>query len=198
MPHLQLTGYQQAFVEAIAGLVVLTPVAQHYIVNHLRVRRSTNRELLLSKDHSVGGIFFLQSGLVRGIYIDARNQETTTWFVSDAEFIPSVYTMPDHTPAMEAVELLEESTLIWLNRDDLIKLYACCPETIVLEHRLAQLHLTRLTEDLRAFRQYSGRMLYKWFLESYPRLTNRIKDKHLASFLGVTPQSLSRIRSFRK
>lgn len=197
MPTSNLPDHQQAFLTAISSLIELTPTARQFIIEHLRVRRSSNRELLLPKDYSVEGVFFLQAGLVRGVYIDARNQETTAWFVSEAEFIPSVYNMPDRTPAMKAVELLEESTLVWLNRDDLSKLYERYPETVVLEHRLTQFHLTRLTEHLRAFRLYSGKQLYEWFLERYPGLTSRIKDKHLASFLGVTAQSLSRIRGVR-
>jgi len=184
----------EAFIEAVNSLVVLSQVARQQLNECLNVRCFDPRHLLLPKSHTFDGVFFIHSGLVRGVYQNALGEETSVWFVAEGDFIPPVYDMPDGSPSVKSVEMLEESTIVWLNRDDLNELYELFPETLPLEHRISQLHLARVTEILRSFRIHTNKEFYKWLLKRFPQWAHRVKDKHLASFMGISPSALSRIR----
>lgn len=188
----------EAFLEAISSLVELSPAARQYVSQHLRARQFDCRELLLPAPADYDGVFFVHTGLVRGVGTDARSEDRSEWFVLEGEFIPAQYLMPDGTPALKSIELLEKSVIVWLNRQSLDALYAQCPEAVGLERLLEKQHLAQLTEYGRAFRMYGGRQLYQWMSERFPKWVKRVNNKHLASFMDVTPQAISRIRSERR
>ncbi len=134
---------------------------------------------------------------MRGLYNDPNGKEVSAWFVAEGDFIPPVYNMPDGSRAFKSVEMLEEATIVWLNRDDLSELHQLFPETLLFEHRISQLHLVRVTEILRVFPNHTHKVRYKWLLERYPQWMHRVKEKHLASSMGISPQALSRILGSR-
>lgn len=184
----------EAFIEAVNSLVALSQEARQHLSGRFNIRRFEPRHLILPKGHAFDGVFFISSGLVQGLYDDSNGKERSAWFVAESDFIPPVYNMPDGSPAFKSVDMLEESTIVWLNRDDLNELYELFPETLPLEHRISQLHLARVTEILRSFRIHTNKEFYKWLLECFPQWVYRVKDKYLASFMGISPPALSRIQ----
>ena len=184
----------EAFIEAAASVMELSQEARQHLTKRLNARRFDPRQLLLSKDHAFDGVFFVHSGLVQGLYDGPKGKKTSAWFVAEGDFIPPIYDMPDGSAAFKSVAMLEESTIVWLNRDELSELYALFPETLPFEQRISQLHLARITKILRSFRNLTNKEMYQWLLERFPQWTYRVKDKYLASFMGISPQALSRIR----
>lgn len=96
----------EAFIEAVNSLVVLSQVARQQLNECLNVRCFDPRHLLLPKSHAFDGVFFIHSGLVRGVYQNALGEETSVWFVAEGDFIPPVYDMPDGSPSVKSVEML--------------------------------------------------------------------------------------------
>ena len=185
----------EAFIEAAASLMELSQEVRQHLSDHLKVRHFDPRQLLLPKGHAFDGVFFIHSGRVRGLRDASNGQEASVWFLAEGDFIPPVYDKPDGRTAFKSVEMLEESPIVWLNRSDLDQLYDLFPETHPLENRISLLHLGRVTEFWESFQTHpNSKALYKWLLERFPQWADRVKGQHMASFLGISPQSLSRIQ----
>lgn len=129
-------------------------------------------------------IYFVQSGLLRGYTIDKKGKEHI--FI----FAPENWTIADSNPPEIPCELfidaLEDSTVIVVQKNidaekDNVK--PILKRLAVLQKRVIMLM------------SYSAKERYKHFLETYPNILQRVPQKMIASYLGITPEALSTIKN---
>ena len=137
-------------------------------------------------------IFFVDKGLIRHYYIH-NNKEYTTWFSQENEFI-SNSSFFLRKPVSEIIETLEDSVLYGITYNDYEEL---CSKYHDFEH-LVRLIITDLFLSLdEHFAQLiimSATERYKLLIEKYPNFVKRIPLIYIASFLGIAPETLSRVR----
>lgn len=137
---------------------------------------------------------FLVKGLFRGYYIDSKGQEVTDCFGAEPG-TPLVSCFPLESPSPICLEFLEKGMSISVPVSVLAPLMYSNLEILRLYNTLLQKSLQMHWEVKRVLTQYNAEERYKWFLKTYPGMINRINHKNIASFLGITPVSMSRIRS---
>ena len=138
-------------------------------------------------------LYFLLKGLLRGFLLDATGREVTDCFVY-AHGTPVVSSIDLGEPSLIYIEALEDSKLISIPFSVVLPLIEHSLESITLYNRLLSHSLKMHWENKTALVQYTAAERYQWFLENYPGLIERVNHKYIASFLGITPVSLSRIR----
>ena len=133
------------------------------------------------------------NGVFRGFFLDAKGRDITDCFVFQCG-TPAVSCIKFGEPSFVSVEALAESELFAIPFFDLMELVNGCPQ-------LLRIYNERLTNSLRyhwsmkaLMYQYTAMERYQWFLRRYPGVIDRVPHRHVASFLGITPVSLSRIR----
>lgn len=142
---------------------------------------------------TINNVNFLAEGLFRGYYVDSKGQEVTDCFAA-APGAPIVSCFPLDSPSPICLEFLEKSVSISVPISIITSLLYSNLEILRLYNALLQESLQMHWEVKRALTQYNAEERYRWFLKNYPGVINRINHKHIASFLGITPVSLSRIR----
>lgn len=138
-------------------------------------------------------IFFLEDGLLRGFLFDANGREVTDCF----GFIPgtpAVSCLDLDIPTPICIEALEDSVLISIPLDVLSHALENNTDALNLYNRLLRMSLKLHWECKIMLAQYTATERYSWFLKNFPGLVDRISHKYIASFLGITPVQLSRIR----
>lgn len=139
-------------------------------------------------------MYLLVSGLVRTHYNkDGRN--VTTGFAAEGAAVTPLNSFINRRPSTYTLETLEPTTLYRLHYDDLRELFR---RSHTFEHmaRLMTLDsLAGLEDRLYALQFYTAQERYENFLTSFPGLINRVSLTHLASYLGVSLETLSRIRA---
>lgn len=149
--------------------------------------------LLLKANKTESNIYFIKKGLVRA-YIE-RDNEVTFWFGKEGETAISMKSYVEEKPGYENIELLEDCELYELKTKDLKKLFAEDVHIANWGRKFAEKELIKTEERLisRQFKNASER--YLELMKDHPELIQRVQLGHIASYLGITQVSLSRIRA---
>lgn len=150
--------------------------------------------LLIETGKVERNVFFLSEGIARAFYpVDGK--EVTFWIGAEGSTLMSMKSFVDNERGYETIELMEDAVLYVLRRDDLFRLYEEDIHVANWGRRFAEMELMNTEERLIPFLFTKASERYKKLLSESPELLQRIPLECLASYLGVTPVSLSRIRA---
>lgn len=138
---------------------------------------------------------FVHSGVLRAYFLNAAGKESTIMFAVEDWWITDMYSYLNERPAMVHIQALESCTVLQLSRKNLDKLFEEIPAFNQFFRILMQNAYCR--EQLRMIQNLSLPALerYENYLKKYPQIASRVPLKHIASYLGITPEFLSAIRS---
>ncbi|SDR13849.1 cAMP-binding domain of CRP or a regulatory subunit of cAMP-dependent protein kinases [Chryseobacterium soldanellicola] len=149
---------------------------------------------LMEADKIIPYIYFIKKGIVRA-YSTTEDNDITFWFGSEGETVISMKSYVEDKPGYENIELLEDCEFYMLKTEDLRKLFN---EDIHISNwgrKFAERELVK-TEELIISRQFKTALeRYKDLMKYKLDLLKRVQLGHIASYLGITQVSLSRIRS---
>jgi len=183
--------------ELIRVMNLLTPLSQEEqeALNKICSRKTYKKNTtLLGLGEVSRRLFFIVKGLGRVYYIRDGN-DITDYFAMDNNFmggIPSYFT---GQPSFKAMELLEDSDVIEIYNYEFEKL---CDEYHQIEkcgRKLAIMAFLECQDEIENIRFLTAKERYFKFEKKFPGITNRAPLKHIASYLGTTQVSVSRIRA---
>lgn len=138
--------------------------------------------------------YFIAKGCIRSFVIDEKGTEHNTRFGIEESWVGDILSFYTQSPASMHIQALEKSTVLAITLDDINMLMDTMP---AFEHFARKLYLNgvlslqlRMTETL----SLSAEKRYEAFITKYPHLEQRIPQKHIASYLGMTPEFLSILR----
>jgi CRP-like cAMP-binding protein len=138
--------------------------------------------------------YFIKRGLLR-IYFVKDGKEVSEYFSSEYEWANSPRSWRSGKPDIYFVDALEDTTAYCIHADDMIYLFDNFPEMDRYGRLSMATVLNQLIERIASFRFTSAKEKYMHFQQTYPTIYHRIPLGMVASYLGVTPETLSRLRS---
>lgn len=157
-------------------------------------RDLAKKSILLKIGSVCNEIHFLVSGLARAYYIK-DDEEVTSWFMKENDVIISVQSFFRQTPSAECIELLEASRVISLHYDLLQKLYKKYPEFNFVGRVLTEHYYVLSEERAQSLRMQTAKERYEILMATHPGILLRAPLKYVASYLGMKPETLSRMRA---
>ena len=149
---------------------------------------------LMQADKIVPHIYFIKRGIVRA-YASTEDKDITFWFGKEGEPVVSMKSYVEDQPGYENIELLEDCELYQLETANLRKLFSEDIHIANWGRKFAEKELVK-TEELIISRQFKTALeRYKDLMRDKPDLLKRVQLGHIASYLGITQVSLSRIRA---
>lgn len=139
-------------------------------------------------------IYFIKKGLLRG-FIQEEDRETTIWFAAENELTATIRSFLLQIATVENIQAVEDCELLSISFSALNKLYQKYPSFNRIGRKITEYHY--ISADNRAYitRLQNAEKKYGLFLEFYSNLANRLQVTYVASFLGITIETLSRIRT---
>jgi len=175
-------------------MVPLSPAVSDELLRRSR-KQNLPKHYLLHKDNEVcEKIYFIEKGLARWYYYSEDGKDITDSFGLENSFITAFDSFFQRKPSRYLIELLEDSTVYSMSYGDLDQLFEKFPEV----QRVSRLILIQILEQLldknAALQFNNARQRYRFITEKHPDLLQRVSLGHIASFLGITQETLSRIR----
>ena len=189
------TDPRQACLEFFASLCPLSDTTRAFLEQRLVVQELAKDAILLATDKVVNELYYIHEGLVRNYYYDEAGNDTTGWFAAKTEVLYFPTSHREQIPLKGHVQLLEKSTLVSLTYQELEALYQLDPTANALGRRLSENQMRYMLKRESLFRSRSSSERYLKFLELFPHLDGRVQNQHVASYLALSPGTISRVLS---
>jgi CRP-like cAMP-binding protein len=182
-----------AFYETIASIVSFTLKEKQLIENAFSFRQVPKKFKLAEEGKIAREIYFVNKGLIR-LYYTKDGEEITGFIFREHLFASSYESFLRQAPGIQTLETLEDCDLLVINKSALDKLYDDLPKMHILVRRVAEQRFINAQSILSSFILDSAEERYRKFEEQHSELLQRVPQHMIASYLGITPVSLSRIR----
>ena len=171
----------------------LSPAMEVYLKEHITGMSVKKRKLLLKEGAFCEHVYFIVKGAVRGFTREGQ-KEITTWITVENELVSSILTLNSQKPSVENIQVLENTELLVMSFEAMQTMYTEMPEFNVVARKLLERYYA--DAERRAFiaRLTKAENKYRHFLLHHEPLSNRIPLKYIASYLGMTLETLSRVR----
>jgi len=147
---------------------------------------------------SPGGIcrelFFICCGVLRIQVLNEKGNSVTHYFLKENQFCTILNSFTNQVPAEESIEAACNAEVLAINHDSLLKLYEQVPYLKTLIDNVIQQGLIDKINTRNAYLGHGSLERYRLFIARQPEVASRVSMGDIASYLGITPQSLSRIR----
>lgn len=164
------------------------------IESRVSERRLRRRQAILQEGFPCRHYSFVVEGCLRLFGVDAKGTEHNLQFAAEGDWIADLGSFHSGKPSRLFIETIEPSAVLQIEKQDLYFLYTHLPKLdrifkVLVEDKYVELQ-NRVLQTISSTAQER----YLAFLEQYPRLAPRLPNTQIASYLGITPEFLSKIR----
>lgn len=162
------------------------------IISKFKPKKIKKNEFVLREGEICNDLIFVQKGCLRLYYIQ-EDVEVSVWFALKHSSAIEIYSFISETPTNYFLQAIEETEILYLPKIALNKLYETHPKMQEMMRKFWEDVILHLLARFTALQKDTAEQRYLDLLEK-PELLQSIPQKYLASFIGVTPTSLSRIK----
>lgn len=152
-------------------------------------------EILIREGEVHYAVYFIKSGAIRSYYINKEGKDITYWFGFEGDIAASLGNFINSKPSLENIELLEDSVVLKISRSGLLEFYTTNIEFANFGRKLAENALLEMEEQILLTQINDAKSRYLSLINKFPQILQRVNLGHIASYLGITQVTLSRIRA---
>lgn len=177
------------------SLIPLNKEEKEMVTKSFHPRLYRKRQYVLQEGNICTQLNFVVRGCLRMYKIDEQGATHILQFAVENYWINDLGSFHSEKPSELNIDALDDTMVLQINHNDLISLYKQAPKfdrifRVLIENSLVSLQ-KRLLQNISS----TAEERYQSFLETYPHLVNRLSQSQIASFLGITPEFLSRLRN---
>ncbi|MGB0523313.1 MAG: Crp/Fnr family transcriptional regulator [Flammeovirgaceae bacterium] len=168
--------------------------AAKLIVENFEPEVIPKKSIILKEHQYCRKLYFIKKGLVRTFYYFQGN-DVSSWFYSEGYFFTAWFSFYSQKPSIENIQALENTEVLSINYTAYQKLLNQHPSIEHFGRKLAEGQLAFIDEYSKGYMFLSAQDRYRMLIEYFPDIELRVKISDIASFLGITRETLSRIRA---
>lgn len=184
----------EELITKIKSIITLSSKAEDYLFSISKVKTVYKGKVLISQGQTVKKTYFVTDGCLRSYCIDKNGKEHTLQFAIKNWWISDFIAIYNNELATLNVECITNANIIEFNAKELDEIHSLFPEFEVFQRKNLERHVVSLHKRILNQLQLSAQERYDLFLEQYPYIDQFAPNYYIASYLGITQQSLSRIR----
>ena len=185
----------QSILENISKHVALTPQEQELFLSKTETKPFKAKTILLNAGEVATCTYFVNSGILRSFNINDNIIEHVLHFACEGWWIGDMYSYISGKPGNLFLEVLEDAEVVIITKENQQQLYQEIPKLerffrILAENSLVS-HQERLMDNL----SLTAEERFEKFCSKYPTLIQKVPQKHIASYIGVTPEFFSKMKA---
>lgn len=184
----------QNLLSHIANYYTISNEAQDALYDCFERLEVNKNEHLLHEGNVCRYLYFLEKGALRGYYI-LDGKEITHWFGFENDFVTSFHSFITHQPTVENIQMIEYSILYAISKEKLTQLFNEYHEIERLVRIAYEKYYIRLEERFVNAHFKTAKELYEDLMQRSPHILERVPLGYVASYLGISQETLSRIRN---
>lgn len=184
----------EELIKKIKDKIELSSEAEAYLYSISKKKLVKKGSILLKEGHNVKNIYLVVDGCLRSYCTDKNGKEHTLQFGVKNWWISDYIAIHNNELASLTIECLKDSNVIEFNAKKLNEIFLLFPEYEPYQRHLLERHVVSLHQRILNQLQLTASERYDLFLEQYPEIEKYTRNYHIASYLGITPESLSRVR----
>ncbi len=166
-----------------------------YICSFFQLKKTRRNEFLVKEGEICRHYYFINKGCTRFFSITDKGEESTRYFHFEDAFATALSSFINQRPAFESMQTPEPSELLMISRKDYFHLVETVPQFGFIYRQVLESAYIRSQERIYCFQKLEAIEKVRWVLTHQTKLLTRLSNKMVASYLGLTPQTLSRLKS---
>ena len=181
-------------IEHFESYLPLSATEEQLVETKATLRKIKRRQMILQEGFVCKQYTFVVAGCFRMYGVDNKGTEHNIQFAAENDWIADIGSFHSGKPSQLFIEAIEPSVILQIGKEDLYFLYLSIPKLdrifkVIIENKYVELQ-NRVLQNISSTAQER----YLNFLEQYPTLSSRLPNTQIASYLGITPEFLSKIR----
>ncbi|MBE9462136.1 Crp/Fnr family transcriptional regulator [Dyadobacter subterraneus] len=182
-----------SLLDNIQHLITLSESEKDIVSSLFKEKTYKKGEFFLSEGQICKQVGFIAKGLMR-YYINHDGEEKTYSFSQENQYVCNYESFLPQSPSSKIIQALEDSDVFVISHSDLQILYASVRQGERYGRIAIEAVFLQMIKDISSFYTETSKLRYERFIKEHADLQQRVSQYHVASFVGVKPQSLSRIR----
>ena len=166
------------------------------ILSYFKIRHVKKGQLILKRGQIASQYYFINSGALR-FFFGEFEEQLTAWLVFENEFFTEISSLNPQRPTRFNIEAIKDSELIYIDMGDMEKLYKQFPAWQEFGRITWEAMAVRMIDQILNFQTLSAEERYINLITN-SKVSRTVPVKQIASYLGITPNALSRIRKNMK
>ena len=180
------------FSDFLKSKIAIDKADLQIILAHFKTRRVKKGQLILKRGQIAYQYFYINSGALR-FFFGEFEEQLTAWLVFQGEFFTEISSLNPQKPTRFNIEAIENTELIYIDMADMEKLYKQFPSWQEFGRITWEAMAVRMIDQILNFQTLSAEERYLHLI-SNSKVGQTVPVKQIASYLGITPNALSRIR----
>ena len=157
--------------------------------------KTKRNQILLNFDDVCKNYYFINKGSIRLFTIAKDGSDSSRYFAFEGNFATALPSFIDQKPAEEYLQTIEKSELLCISRVDFYQLVQIVPQFAKIYTEILELGFITAQKRIYGFQGFDALEKIQWIIKYQPQLLLRVSNKMVASYLGISPSTLSRIKS---
>jgi len=180
------------FADFIKSKIAIEKADLEIILSHFKTRQVKKNQLILKRGQIAYQYFYINSGALR-FFFGEFEEQLTAWIVFQDEFFTEISSLNPQKPTRFNIEAIEDTELIYIDMSAMEKLYKQFPAWQEFGRITWEAMAVRMIDQIINFQTLSAEERYLSLITN-TKITQSVSVKNIASYLGITPNALSRIR----
>jgi len=158
------------------------------------IKRLKKNDFFLKEGQVCNFVGFISSGIIIYFKTNDKGDEITTDFAFEGDWVTNNRSRLTNAPSTINIRAIEATEIFVIRQTDLNELYSRIPKTERLGRILTEQAYLKIVEQTVELQMLSAKERYEMLMKNHPGIFQKVQLYHIASYLGIAPKSLSRIR----
>ena len=177
----------------LSAVYPLSDELKERLLQLITVCKFKKGDILLKPGEVANHVYFISEGLLRAFHLADSGKESTVWIMKELDIMISVFSFFFRQPGDQYIEALEDCELVFIDYDGLEAIYKEFMEFNIVGRVLTQKYYALSDERAMILRKKRFDR-YAYMMENYPELLGLVRQIYMASYLGMMPETFSRMK----